>query len=523
MPVNIDKVNAAYAKITWNRIQSEPQSSPIALLNSSFMFYADNFLYDPRYKDGVWDGKIRLFKTSTGLLPSGLVPKAATILKTAGFAVNIGSTMHDMFKSDITDDDIKRFISRITTDMHGIIPYDHQKKILNYAMKRKRVLLESPTGSGKSLGIYMAIRMFLDKFRDNNTYVLIVVPSKQLVEQMFKDFKDYKWKAATRLVGRVYGETDDTQSDYKVVVSTYQSINSMIERGDKMWLSRFNMVIVDEAHQAKSLSIQNILTAMPNAEYRIGLTGTVPLSDMASHTIMGSIGPKIVVTTIRELINLGVLTDLEVVHIPISYTPGAASIIRHVNFETECKATEKCGSREKIIESIIDSGEIKEGQNTLILVNRIKSLDSLSGWLSKKYSSRFNIMTISGSLANKAREKIRADIEKSTNVILVATYGTMSTGINIKKLHNVVLASSSKSYTRVIQSVGRGLRLHSTKDKVKIFDIHDNIIDKGKSKWMSFTCKHWYERLKFYEMQDFNIRDYTIDDVFDISEDDLID
>ena len=123
MPVNIDKVNAAYAKITWDRVQSEPQSSPIALLNSSFMFYADNFLYDPRYKDGVWDGKIRLFKTSTGLLPSGLVPKAATILKTAGFAVNIGSTMHDMFRSDITDDDIKRFISRITTDMHGIIPY----------------------------------------------------------------------------------------------------------------------------------------------------------------------------------------------------------------------------------------------------------------------------------------------------------------------------------------------------------------------------------------------------------------
>ena len=481
----IEKKNEVYLTIN-----TEPSTA--RALADFFTFEVPGARFMPAYRNRIWDGKIRLFSPATGELYVGLLPYVKKWLKDYEEKYTLSEELQDEKNIDpqILDGFIRQL--RLRSNGKGIKPRDYQVSAVEHAIRTHRALLLSPTASGKSLIIYILIRyyeMLLSETEQDK--ILILVPTTSLVEQMYSDFIDYGWLDA--YLQKVYSG-HDRQVSKKVVISTWQSLYKM----PKSYFEQFGCVIGDEAHLFKSKSLTSILTKLHLCKYRFGLTGT--LDGMQTHRLVleGLFGGLNKVITTKELIDKKTLAAFTIKALVLTYPEEECKQVKGMNYQDEVDYIVRHQERNNFILGL--TTHLKG--NTLVLFQFVEKHGSVLYGMMKELDRK--VFYVHGGTDTQTREDIRAITEEENNAIIVASYGTFSTGINIRNLHNIVFSSPSKSRIRVLQSIGRGLRVGGNKNTATLFDISDDFTHKSKR---NFTLTHFMERINIYNEEQF---DYEI-------------
>ena len=475
--MKISKINEVYLELEVDEDVSRE-------LSDYFTFEVPGAKFMPQFRNRMWDGKIRLFSPHNGRIYVGLLP----YIKEYCSKKSIEYIMEKGVENDrnVPRESVREFAESLRPKSRGkpIQFRDYQIDAIWHAIQSNRCLLLSPTASGKSLIIYTLVRYYnLMKLK-----TLILVPTTSLVEQMYSDFIDYGWE--DKHIHRVYAGLDKG-SKKPVVISTWQSIYKL----HRPYFAQYGCIIGDEAHLFKAKSLTDIMAKSGEVRYRFGLTGTLDGTQTHRLVLEGLFGQVKKIISTKELIDRGTLAQLDIDCIVLKHTEEEAKRVRYYTYAEEINYLVSHPKRNKFIEKLCES--IKGNtlllfqlveKHGVLLYNEIKTLDR-------------KVFFVYGGTTTETREKIRAITEKETNAIIVASYGTFSTGINIRAINNIVFASPSKSRIRVLQSIGRGLRQSDDKSRVKLFDVSDNITYKSRP---NFTYRHFTQRLNIYKEEQFN-------------------
>jgi len=474
--INIQKKNEIYLKV-----KAEPHI--IQELSDYFTFDVPGAKFMPQYRSKYWDGKIRLFSTHTGEIYVGLLDKIISWAKNYNYEVEFEN--NKFYGTPFEENEMISLegVEDYMTSISKHKPRDYQVNAVFDALKYNRKLLISPTASGKSLMIYSVVRYFTEKDKK----ILLVVPTTSLVEQMYKDFEDYGWNAS-EYCHKVYsGKEKNTNKN--VIITTWQSIYNL----QRNYFEGFDVVIGDEAHLFKSKSLVGIMTKCDNAKYRFGFTGTLDGSQTHKWVLEGLFGPSYKVTQTKELIEKGHLSKLQIKILLLKHDPKEFN-----EYEDEIQYLIGHQNRNNFIKNLV----LDLKGNSLILFSRVETHGQpLYEIINSTANKKRKVFFVYGGVDAEEREKIREITEKESNAIIVASYGTFSTGINIKNLHNVIFASPSKSRIRNLQSIGRILRKSENKTKSVLYDIADDTTYKSKR---NYTLNHLIERIKIYNEEKFN-------------------
>ena len=455
-------------------------------LGEHFTFSVPGFKFMPAYRSRHWDGKIRLFSYTNGQIYTGLYPYILNWCKENDVEVVDRTDIKD---ASVDDKLVDSFIKKLK------IPFevrDYQKSAFIHSMIKSRCLMLSPTASGKSLIIYLMVRFNLIRLKEEkNDKILIVVPTTSLVEQLYKDFKDYGYNSQ-RNVHRIY-QGHEKVTDKRIVISTWQSIYKM----PKKFFEQFGMVVGDEAHLFKAVSLTKIMSRLENCKYRIGLTGT--LDDSKTHKLVleGLFGAvnKIVSTT--ELQEKEHLAKLKINCLVLRHEKMSIDFLRGKTYQEEMDFLVSNTKRNKYIRNLC----LGLKGNSLCLFQYVEKHGMILKQMIEEKSKDKQVFFVYGGVEAHEREKIRAITEKSDNAIIIASYGTFSTGINIRNLHNIVFSSPSKSRIRNLQSIGRGLRLKDDNSEARLYDISDDLSYQEEE---NYTLSHFRERINIYNEEGFN-------------------
>mgnify|MGYP001276094785 FL=1 len=289
----------------------------------------------------------------------------------------------------------------------------------------------------------------------------------------------------------------------RVYISTWQSIYQM----PKKYFQQFGMVIGDEAHNFKAKSLTSILTKCTEARYRFGLTGTLDGTQTHKLVLEGLFGPHKNITTSKELIDRGDLANISIDIILLKHPVPARQLVSKFKYQDEVDYIVTCDARNKFIKNLA----LDQKGNTLILFQFVeKHGEPLFRMIDEAAKGLWGIgkrkvFFVSGKVPADIREEIRAITEIEKDAILVCSYGTFSTGVNIVNLHNIIFASPSKSQIRVLQSIGRGLR--KSNQDTKLYDITDDLHWKSKK---NYTLNHSSERIKIYAKEKFKFKIHEV-------------
>jgi superfamily II DNA or RNA helicase len=312
------------------------------------------------------------------------------------------------------------------------------------------------------------------------------------------DFADYGFDSGGKVHSIYAGQ--DKQTDKPITISTWQSIFKM----HRTWFDQFKLVIGDEAHQFKAKSLTSIMEKLYECPYRFGFTGTLDDSLTNKTTLEGLFGPVKQVTTTDKLMEQGHVAKLKIKTLILQYSQEIRKQCKDYDYQTEIDFLVRYQARNKFITNLASS--IKG--NTLVLYQFVDKHGKIVYDMIYKKNTDRKIFFIHGGVDAEEREQVRSIVEKENDAIIVASYGTFSTGINIRNLHNVILASPSKSRIRVLQSIGRGLRTSDSKDAVTVYDIADDLKYKTHT---NFTLQHLLERLEIYNSENFNYKIYNME------------
>jgi superfamily II DNA or RNA helicase len=392
-------------------------------------------------------------------------------------------------KNPPTDKELEDFMDDLSvySNKQSISLHNHQRLAIKQALTDKRVLLLSPTGSGKSLIIYSLIQYLLSKIPTDKK-ILIIVPNTGLVAQMLHDFQEYSSSSVNPYHAIYSGQSKETTK--RIVISTWQSLYKEPEN----YFSKFGVVFGDECHLFKAKSLTAIMTKLKDCPYRIGTTGTLDGTDTHRLVIEGLFGKIFSVTTTKELIDSDLLSKLKIECLILQYPSKNIEEIKKAKYQEEIDWLVANDKRNKFISGLAKSTK----GNTLVLFNYVEKhgiplFEMLKTCDKKTY-------LIYGGTDIEDREKIRQILNSEENCILVASYGTCSTGINIKNIKNIIFSSPSKSVIRVLQSIGRGLRKAENKDEVTVYDIGDDLHWK---RYRNHALRHLDERILIYNREKF--------------------
>ena len=445
-------------------------------ISNALKFEVPYARYMPQYKLGRWDGKVAFF----GLGGSGYVNHLDIIndvLYKQGYEiVDIEDKRHpvDLKFEAITEDfwGEKTWPKGHPAEGETIRLRDYQVEVINNFLANPQALQEVATGAGKTI-----ITATLSKITETNGRSLVVVPNKSLVTQTEDDYINCGLD-----VGVYFGDRKELGKTH--TICTWQSLNILDKRhkyGDDVlslaeFLEGVSTVIVDEVHQAKAEVLKNLLTRnMRYAPIRWGLTGTIPKEKFEFEAIHASIGPVIGQISAKELQDKGVLSACHVNIVQLIDTPV------HTNYQEELKYLVTNDLRIDYLGKL--ANKIKQSGNTLILVDRIQAGEKLQKLIP---DSQF----VKGDVKLKDRKNAYDEINEGTNHVVIATYGVAAVGINIPRIFNLVLIEPGKSFVRVIQSIGRGVRKAKDKDFVQIWDLTSTC---------KFAKRHLTQRKKFYK------------------------
>ena len=480
--VVIEKKNEVFLKVN-----AEPHV--FMELSDHFTFDVEGAKFMPQYRNKYWDGKIRLFSTSNGQIYVGLLDKIIAFCKRHDYSYGFENNNYYGTPYEVNDgisyEGVKDYMSAICH--HS--PRKYQIEGVYDALKHNRKLLISPTASGKSLMIYTLVRYYVDK----GEKILLVVPTTSLVEQMYKDFQDYGWNAES-YCHLIYAGKEKT-NEYPVTITTWQSVYKL----DRKFFKEYSVAIGDEAHLFKSKSLISIMTKLADAKYRYGFTGTLDGSQTHKWVLEGLFGPSYKVTKTDELIRQGHLAQLDIQCLVLKHPPQ--------KFETYQDEIEYLITHEQR-NNFIKNLTLDLKGNTLILFSRVEAHGAvLYEKINTNKKDDRRVFFVHGGVDVEQRELVREITERENNAIIVASYGTFSTGINIRNLHNIIFASPSKSRIRNLQSIGRVLRKGANKIKAILYDIADDCTKNSKR---NYTLNHLIERIKIYNEENFNYEIITI-------------
>jgi superfamily II DNA or RNA helicase len=474
--VQIERFDEVYIKV-----KAEP--SIMMEMSEFFTFTVPGAKFMPAYRSKFWDGKIRLLNAMTGLLYAGLTKYVEEFCKSRNYELEY---LSDFASENFSLKEAKEFVEKIKPTMQ---PRDYQLDAFVHAVRERRGLMLSPTASGKSFIIYLLVRYYAKR-------TLIIVPTTSLVSQLASDFADYGFDSDT-FVHRVFAG-QDKGSTKPITITTWQSVYKL----PKEFFANFDVVIGDEAHLFKAKSLTSILTKMSGCRYRFGFTGTLDGTETHRLVLEGLFGAVRKVTTTKELIDQKHLADFKIKAIVLSYPDEIRQMIARANdYQAEMDYLVRLESRNKFIKNLALSLE----GNTLVLYQFVEKHGiHLANMLQ---NNNRPVYFVSGDISGDDREQIRKVVENDHNAIIVASFGTFSTGVNIKNLHNIIFASPSKSRIRNLQSIGRGLRKSDTKTSATLFDIADDLSWKSKK---NYTLLHFMERIKIYNEEKFEYKIYKV-------------
>ena len=474
--VQIERFDEVYIKV-----KAEP--SIMMEMSEFFTFTVPGAKFMPAYRSKFWDGKIRLLNAMTGLLYAGLTKYVEEFCKSRNYELEY---LSDFASENFSLKEAKEFVEKIKPTMQ---PRDYQLDAFVHAVRERRGLMLSPTASGKSFIIYLLVRYYAKR-------TLIIVPTTSLVSQLASDFADYGFDSDT-FVHRVFAG-QDKGSTKPITITTWQSVYKL----PKEFFANFDVVIGDEAHLFKAKSLTSILTKMSGCRYRFGFTGTLDGTETHRLVLEGLFGAVRKVTTTKELIDQKHLADFKIKAIVLSYPDEIRQMIARANdYQAEMDYLVRLESRNKFIKNLALSLK----GNTLVLYQFVEKHGiHLANMLQ---NNNRPVYFVSGDISGDDREQIRKVVENDHNAIIVASFGTFSTGVNIKNLHNIIFASPSKSRIRNLQSIGRGLRKSDTKTSATLFDIADDLSWKSKK---NYTLLHFMERIKIYNEEKFEYKIYKV-------------
>ena len=449
-------------------------------LQDEFTFDVPGAKFMPQYRSKYWDGKIRLFNLQKSQIYVGLLDKIVQFCRRYDYEYEFENSKFYGLPYQETESISYEGVKDYLTGISKYKPRDYQIEGVTDALQKNRRLLISPTGSGKSLMIYAITRYHTEYKRST----LIIVPTTSLVEQMYKDFIDYSWDADT-YCHKIYAGKD-LLSQKQVIISTWQSIYKL----PKTWFEKFDVVIGDEAHQFKSKSLVSIMTKLYDTKYRYGFTGTLDGTQTHKWVLEGLFGPSYKIVNTKELQEKGYLATLNIKVLLLKHEPTTFD-----TYEDEVQYLITHEKRNKFIRNL--AWDLKG--NTLILYSRVATHGEVLYDIINKDERK--IFFVHGGVDVEERESVRQITEQENDAIIIASFGTFSTGINIKNLHNVIFASPSKSRIRTLQSIGRVLRKSKDKLNATLYDIADDCKKKSKQ---NYTLNHLIERIKYYNEEKFS-------------------
>lgn len=477
-----------------------------AELSDYFSFFVPGYKWMPAFKNKVWDGKIRIFNAMTKEFPVGLLPYLKSFAEKRNYILDYEDGPYgppETFNK-INPKDIMDFVKELNLHSRGnpLEIRDYQFDAVCEAIRRKRVILLSPTGSGKSLIIYTLLRWYL-KHYDHK--VLVIVPTTSLVEQMYADFKDYSSNDsefnAEGDCHVIYSGQPKTAIQERVFISTWQSIYKL----PATWFAQFGAIFGDECHLFKSKSLSSIMNKSKDVAYRFGTTGTLDGTQTHQLVLEGLFGKTMKVTTTKKLQDADTLAQLQISMLHLEYDFETKKLVSGAKYQDEVDFLVRYEKRNKFIKNLA----LKQDGNTLVLFQFVEKHGKvLYNMIKDAAREDRKVFFVFGGVETADREAIRRITESQTNAIIVASFGTFSTGINIRNIHNIIFASPSKSQVRVLQSIGRGLRKSDDNRETKLFDIMDDL-NHGRSK-NNYSYTHAEERLKIYKREKFNIKIHKV-------------
>lgn len=504
----IKKLNESYIKL--EDIGSEEQE----FIDKRFSVLEDNYIFNAAYKNGFWDGKKHFFDVRYNTLPYGFLETLETALKNRFKDIEIEKKFEDVYEQYKFEDFYKNL-----NLADGIDIRDYQQLGFESAINQRKCILRAATGAGKSLILWLITKYLTENLKKD---VLIIVPQTQLVEQLADDFSIYGefrnglevgkstakklGKREAKKLGLDYNQLSDEKAlqidlSKNIVISTWQTLQNK----PKEFFDRFDAILMDEVHHIDGITLQSIMNHCVKAIWRIGMTGTLKQSEKSQLTYIGYFCRQIKLITPRELIDRGFATEVDIYPVILHYP----NKLKYEELQDEVDYIAFNEERLEFIVSLIKGLYNKsENNNTLILFKSVEK----GFWrdLERKLSFVENLYIVHGKSSLKDREIARKEVDQKNNCVILASFPTFSTGVNIKNLHNIVFTESYKSMVKIAQSIGRGMRKHSSKDKVKIFDITD------KFKHKNMTYKQFEERLKIYEELEFVVKKtlpYTIKNI----------
>jgi len=492
MKVSIEKLDEVYV-----RVFSDPSIEQE--LSDFFTYEYPGARFTPQFRARLWDGKVRLYDQVRKTLYLGLITYVEEFCVRNGYEVeykNVVSVEHDL-----SHEDIETYARSLQPMGRGkpIEIRDYQVEAVRSALNKERTLLLSPTASGKSFIIYTTMRQHLD----NHRKCIIIVPTTSLVEQLYTDFQDYSsangWDTSLHCQKLYSGFTKDFTKD--VLITTWQSVYLQ----PKAWFKQFDVIFGDEAHQFKAKSLTTVMEKMDNIRYRIGTTGTLDNKKVHRLVLEGMFGPVHKVTTTKALMDSGRLSNLNITCVILKYSEEIRKAQKNMTYQDEMDFIVSNEARNKFIRNLA----VKSEGNTLVLFQYVEKHGKvLYEAIKNKAHDKRKIFFVYGGTETSDRESIRHITEGESDAIIIARFGTFSTGINIPSIENVIFASPSKSKIRNLQSIGRGLRLKEGKTHCNLFDLADDLHWKS---WKNHTLNHAAERYKTYAEEQFEIKLVEVD------------
>lgn len=495
----MNTIHLKYVDEVYCRVECE--AGILMELADHLTYFAENYKYHPRFKAKVWDGKICLVNRLSRLVYRGLSQRIKKFCDERNYTL----TFDDEFLyENVSVKEVEEHLESLNLP-DWLEIRDYQVDSIVKCLRSKRRTLLSPTSSGKSFMIYAIHTWYRKK-------TLIIVPTIGLVRQMESDFRSYGFK------GKIHTSLDSLSKDFDidadVVITTWQSLHQGPKRQmPKPWYNQFEVVFGDEAHGAKAASLIAILSNMVNTPYRFGTTGTLDEHPLNQATIEGLFGPKYKAITTAELMEKGSVTKLKIKCLVLTYPEEVRKEFNKPVIDSKTGRPRPKNYQEEI-DFLIDYDKRTDYIKNLALSlkgNKLvffRIIDHGKAIYDRiKNSDCPNVFYIDGGVSGEQREAIRHAIEDEHNAILVASLGTTSTGISINKLHHMIAASPSKSKIKVLQSIGRMLRLHESKEEAILYDIVDNLTWKSHA---NFTYKHFLERVKIYESEKFDYKVYNL-------------
>jgi superfamily II DNA or RNA helicase len=491
--IKIEKLDEVYV-----RVFSDPSIEQE--LVDFFTYEYPGARFTPQYRARLWDGKVRLYDAVRKTLYVGLVSYVQEFAERNNYELQYVKPEH-FLQNDIVYSDIERWVETLNPQSRNeaITVRDYQCDAIHKAIASDRVLLLSPTASGKSLIIYSILRWHLE----NNRKCIIIVPTTSLVEQLYTDFEDYSsangWETKVHCQKLYSGFTKDFTKD--VLVTTWQSVYLQ----PKSWFKQFDVIFGDEAHQFKAKSLTGVMEKMDTVKYRIGTTGTLDNKKIHKLVLEGVFGPIHRVTTTKALMDSGRLSTLNIMCVILKYNEEIRKGRKNNTYQEEMDWLVSCEPRNKFIRNLA----VNSKGNTLVLFQYVEKHGKVLYELIKnKVHDKRKVFFVYGGTETTDREAIRHITEGESDAIIIASFGTFSTGINIPSLENVIFASPSKSKIRNLQSIGRGLRLKEGKTSCNLFDLADDLHWKS---WKNHTLNHAAERYKTYAEEQFKTKIVEVD------------